>query len=173
MLEMANSQEYATMLMEANYDAYSPTMKAAIDRFGGSYADSDFHKWTYGADTDWYKELLRTAVITNHSVGISGGSDKATYSLGISYLYQDGIMDTENNYKRLNFRAAVDYDATSWLKVGFNGVVIRYCQTMQHGSRLSTHQVSSQYSTSRTHRHSLTNMLRQAASVCLQTSRTL
>ena len=28
-LEMANSQEYATMLMEANYDAYSPTMKPA------------------------------------------------------------------------------------------------------------------------------------------------
>lgn len=133
-LEMANSQEYATMLMEANYDAYSPTMKAAIDRFGGSYADSDFHKWTYGADTDWYKELLRTAVITNHSVGISGGSDKATYSLGISYLYQDGIMDTENNYKRLNFRAAVDYDATSWLKVGFNGVFSKSDQVLPNNA---------------------------------------
>lgn len=133
-LEMANSQEYATMLMEANYDAYSPTMKAAIDRFGGSYADSDFHKWTYGADTDWYKELLRTAVITNHSVGISGGSDKATYSLGISYLYQDGIMDTENNYKRLNFRAAVDYDATNWLKVGFNGVFSKSDQVLPNNA---------------------------------------
>ena len=53
------------------------------------------------------KPTVSTAVITNHSVGISGGSDKATYSLGISYLYQDGVMDTENNYKRLNFRAAV------------------------------------------------------------------
>lgn len=175
-LEMANSQEYATMLMEANYDAYSPTMKAAIDRFGGSYADSDFHKWTYGADTDWYKELLRTAVITNHSVGISGGSDKATYSLGISYLYQDGIMDTENNYKRLNFRAAVDYDATSWLKVGFNGVFSKSDQVLPNNAawqQAFNTPISSQYSTSRTHRHSLTNMLRQAASVCLQTSRIL
>ncbi|MGN1245019.1 MAG: SusC/RagA family TonB-linked outer membrane protein [Muribaculaceae bacterium] len=121
-LKMANSQQYATMLLEANYDAYVSTMKASIDRFGGSYADADFHNWTYGADTDWYNELLRKAVITNHSLGISGGSEKAVYSLGMSYLYQDGIMDAENNYKRLNFRAAVDYDATSWLKVGFNGV---------------------------------------------------
>lgn len=121
-LKMANSQQYATMLMEANYDAYSPVMKASIDRYGGSYADADFHNWTYGANTDWYNELLRSAVITNHSLGISGGSDKAVYSLGMSYFYQDGVMDVDNNYKRLNFRAAVDFDATNWLKVGFNGV---------------------------------------------------
>lgn len=66
--------------------------------------------------------MLRTALITNHSLSIAGGSDKTTYSLGGSYLYQDGIMDVDNNYKRLNFRAAVDYNATNWLKVGFNGV---------------------------------------------------
>ena len=121
-LKMANSEQYAQMLLEANYDAYVANMKASIDRYGGSYADADFHNWTFGANTDWYNELLRKAVITNHSIGISGGSEKAVYSLGVSYLYQDGIMDADNNYKRLNFRAAVDYDATSWLKVGFSGV---------------------------------------------------
>lgn len=129
-LKMANSKEYATMLMEANYDAYSPTIKSSIDNYGGSYADADFHNWTYGSDTDWYGELLRSAVITNHSIGISGGGEKATYSLGASYLYQDGIMNVKNNYKRLNFRAAVDYDATSWLKVGFNGVFSQSTQIL-------------------------------------------
>ena len=44
------------------------------------------------------------------------------YAVGVSYLYQDGIMDVDNNYKRMNFRGSVDYDATNWLKVGFNGV---------------------------------------------------
>ena len=113
-LKMANSQQYATMLLEANYDAYSPIIKSSIDKYGGSYSDSDFHNWTFGSDTDWYKELLRTAIISNHSLGITGGSEKATYSVGMSYLYQDGVMDVKNNYKRLNFRAALDYDATSW-----------------------------------------------------------
>ena len=133
-LKMANSQQYATMLLEANYDAYVSTMKASIDRYGGSYADADFHNWTYGANTDWYNELLRKAVITNHSLGISGGSEKAVYSLGVSYLYQDGIMDADNNYKRMNFRAAVDYDATSWLKVGFNGVFSNSTQILPNNS---------------------------------------
>lgn len=133
-LKMANSQQYATMLLEANYDAYVSTMKASIDRYGGSYADADFHNWTYGANTDWYNELLHKAVITNHSLGISGGSEKAVYSLGVSYLYQDGIMDADNNYKRMNFRAAVDYDATSWLKVGFNGVFSNSTQILPNNS---------------------------------------
>lgn len=116
-LEMCNSHEYATMLMEANPDAYRSYFASSIKEFGG-----DMETLTFGADTDWYDELLRNAVITNHSLNISGGSDKAVYSVGMSYLSQDGIMDVDNYFRRLNFRAAVDFDATSWLKVGFNGV---------------------------------------------------
>jgi TonB-linked SusC/RagA family outer membrane protein len=121
-LKMANSSQYGQMLMEADYDSYSPYLKASIDRYGGSYADSDFHNWTYGSDTDWYNELLRSATITNHAVNISGGSERASYSVGANYLYQNGIMDVDNNYKRFNLRGALDYEATNWLKVGFNMV---------------------------------------------------
>ena len=121
-LKMANSAEYATMLLEADYNAYETYMKNSIDRYGGSYASSDFHNWTYGSNTDWYSELLRTALITDHSLSITGGGERATYSVGINYMRQDGVMDVENYYKRLNFRAALDYEATNWLKVGFNGV---------------------------------------------------
>ncbi len=133
-LQMASSSEYATMLLEANYDAYLPVIKSSIDKYGGSYADSDFHNWTYGSNTDWYKELLRSAFMTNHSVGISGGGERATYSLGVSYLHQDGVMNVENKYNRLNFRAALDYDATKWLKVGFNGVFSQSSQVLPNNS---------------------------------------
>lgn len=121
-LELCNAHEYATMLLEGNYDSYVSHFKQSIDNYGGSYQDSDFHNWTFGADNDWYDHLLRTAAITNHSLNINGGSDKAIYSMGASYLYQDGVMDVENNYKRMNLRASVDFDATKWLKVGANGV---------------------------------------------------
>ncbi|MDD3387190.1 MAG: TonB-dependent receptor [Prevotella sp.] len=124
-LKMANSAQYATMLMEANFDAYSPVMKSSIDNYGGSYANGDFHNWTYGSDTNWYDQLLRSALITNNSIGISGGSEKATYSMGISYIHQDGIMDVKNKFDRMNIRASVDYDATSWLKVGISSVMSR------------------------------------------------
>lgn len=133
-LKMANSNQYAEMLMEANYDAYSPLFKASIDRYGGSYEQADFHDWTYGSDTRWYDELLRNAMMTNHAVAISGGGEKATYSLGTSYTYQDGIMNVPNRFQRLNFRAALDYDATDWLKVGFNGVYSKSEQKLPAGT---------------------------------------
>lgn len=117
LLKMANSHQYATMMMEANPNAYKQMFEKSVDTFGG-----DLDALQFNADTDWYDELLRTAMMTNHSLNISGGTDKATYSVGLSYLAQDGVMDVDNYYRRLNFRTALDYDARSWLKVGFNGI---------------------------------------------------
>ena len=116
-LEMCNSHEYATMLTEADKSAYSYMFENSIKNWGGNMSDL-----TFGADTDWYSELLRTAMITNHSLSVTGGTQKTAYAVGMSYLAQDGVMDVENYYRRLNFRASLDFDATNWLKVGFNGV---------------------------------------------------
>jgi len=133
-LKECNSQEYATMMLEGNYDSYVTHFKQSIDRYGGSYADADFHNWTYAADNNWYDLLLRTAAITSHGINISGGSEKATYTLGGNYLYQNGIMDVDNNYKRFNLRAAVDYDATKWLTVGFNGLFSQSTQQVPNNA---------------------------------------
>ncbi|MBE6237745.1 MAG: SusC/RagA family TonB-linked outer membrane protein, partial [Bacteroidales bacterium] len=78
----------------------------------------------YKADTDWYAELVKPAVTHSHSVDLSGGTEKSNYSVGLSYYYQDGIMNyCENDYNRLNFRARLDQKMTDWLKVGFNTVI--------------------------------------------------
>ena len=100
----------------------------------------------FNADTNWYDELLRTAMMTNHSLNISGGTEKATYSAGMSYLAQDGIMDVENYYRRLNFRAALDYEARKWLKVGstaYSATRSSSFPRMPHGNRHTTHRLSS------------------------------
>ena len=78
----------------------------------------------YTANTDWYSELVRNAMMHSHSVDLSGGTEKSNYSVGLSYYYQDGIMNyCANDYNRLNFRARLDQTMTSWLKMGFNTVV--------------------------------------------------
>ena len=91
LLEMCNSHEYATMMLEANPEAYRSIFEKSVAEFGGNMENLQFN-----ADTNWYDELLRTAMMTNHSLNISGGTEKATYSAGMSYLAQDGIMDVEN-----------------------------------------------------------------------------
>ncbi|MCA1745332.1 MAG: SusC/RagA family TonB-linked outer membrane protein, partial [Bacteroidales bacterium] len=44
-----------------------------------------------GTGTDWQDELFQTALMHSHNLGISGGSEKSTYSMGIGYLDQEGI----------------------------------------------------------------------------------
>ena len=72
-------------------------------------------------NTNWYDEILHTALTHNHSLDISGGTEKATYSVGTSYLYQDGILDSKNDYSRFNLRTKSGViKAFDWLKVGAN-----------------------------------------------------
>lgn len=118
LLPMCNSSEYAQMLRESGVDAYNDMLKASIAQYGGNFEANQ-----YGADTNWYDELLRPAVITNHSLNISGGTERATYGVGMSYLNQNGIMKTENGYSRLNFRGNLEYKAFQWLTVGMNTVI--------------------------------------------------
>lgn len=106
-LEMASGDQYRMMANEIG-DA------TLIDKVNQA------NKLWGNLNTNWYDELLRTAMIHNHSLDISGGTEKVTYSVGASYLYQDGILDAENSYNRLNLRTQADYRVFNWLKVGTN-----------------------------------------------------
>jgi TonB-linked SusC/RagA family outer membrane protein len=50
----------------------------------------------YGANVDAMDEILRTGIVQNHGVSISGGSDAGTYRVGLSYLNQEGIVKVNN-----------------------------------------------------------------------------
>lgn len=89
----------------------------------------------YSANTDWYATLVKPAFTHQHSADLSGGTEKTSYSVGLSYFYQDGIMNfCENDYERLNFRARLDQTMTSWLKMGFNTVVSNHNQMNPNSS---------------------------------------
>ena len=72
----------------------------------------------YYLGDDWGQQLTN-GLRQEYNVSINGGTDKFTYYLGGSYLGDEGII-TGSHYKRLSTRAAVDYQAKPWLKVGTN-----------------------------------------------------
>ena len=107
-MKLANTEQYVEMYNLANPD----TPKNVADYNGVS--------------TDWYKELVSPALTHSHSLDFSGGTEKTNYSVGLSYFYQDGIMNyCVNDYNRFNLRARLDQTMTSWLKMGVNTVVSR------------------------------------------------
>jgi TonB-linked SusC/RagA family outer membrane protein len=112
-MPLATKDQYVAVLNEANAE-----LTGYVPRDPNNYPTS----------TDWYKELVRNAPMSNHSIDISGASEKTSYSMGGSYLFQDGIMNAQNQYQRLNLRIRVDQDVNDYLKIGFNNILSRYDQ---------------------------------------------
>ena len=124
LIDMCSSDQYAEMLLEVNKRSYTRMFRNSMTMYGGTY-DAEAGVFHLNQNTNWYKELLRPAVMTNHSLTINGGSEKATYGVGMSYLYQNGIMNTPNSYNRMNLRGNLEYKPFKWLTVGFNGIFVQ------------------------------------------------
>jgi TonB-linked SusC/RagA family outer membrane protein len=79
------------------------------------YANPD----QYGAGTDWYSEILRTAPIENYSVNISSGNEKLSSSTTFNYFNQSGVL-VNTGVKRFAFRTNNEYRPAKWVKIGMN-----------------------------------------------------
>jgi TonB-linked SusC/RagA family outer membrane protein len=115
-LKMANSEQFTNMALESGSAADIANIDAAMQRYGRSRVNPNVPD----VNTDWYKEVIRTAPIQNHTLGVTGGSESTTYSIGASYFNQDGIMDMPNSFERFTLRSRIDYQANDWLKIGGN-----------------------------------------------------
>ncbi len=70
--------------------------------------------------TDWYGEILRNALVNNHNLSLSGGTENMSHFLGLGYLNEEGIV-LNNKFSRFNLRANLDYKLKEWLSFGING----------------------------------------------------
>lgn len=75
-----------------------------------------------GKGTNWLDQMFASNVpVQNYNLSASGGSDVSSYSLGMSYTQQGGIVGGQklSNYERYNFRSNTErkmYDGA--LKIG-------------------------------------------------------
>lgn len=118
-LKMANAEQFTTMALESGSAADASFILNAMQRYGRSRINPNVPD----VNTDWYREILRPADIQNHSLSLSGGSESATYSLGVNYFTQEGILNMKNEYERFNLRTKVDFQATDWLALGGNMIL--------------------------------------------------
>lgn len=58
-------------------------------------------------DTDWQNEIFRTAGMQNHSVSVSGGSQKIKYYASVDYLSQEGVI-LNSDFTRYSSRFNLD-----------------------------------------------------------------
>jgi TonB-linked SusC/RagA family outer membrane protein len=103
-VKMTNASEYATAVNEA----YAVLGQSPL-----------FANTNLGEGTDWYNQVLRSAMVTNHQLSINGATEKSSYNFSLGYLNQDGIIEN-NNYKRYTARLSNDFQVFKGLKIGYN-----------------------------------------------------
>lgn len=67
--------------------------------------------------SDWYDIALQNGFIQQHNARVSGGNESTTYSLGVGYMDQDGVLYMNDNAKRYSMDLKITAKITSKLSV--------------------------------------------------------
>lgn len=70
-------------------------------------------------NTDWQDLFYQNGIMSNHDVSVTGGGEKSTYSFGLGYYHDEGVIPTQQ-YDRISMRAAVDQEIGNYFRIGFN-----------------------------------------------------
>lgn len=77
-----------------------------------------------GRSTDWQDLITQSGVYQNYNLGITGGSEKTTYYLGLDWVDQEGIIKN-TGYQKGNIRFNLDSKLNNWLTMGAKFNVLR------------------------------------------------
>jgi len=105
MPEFMNSQQY--------YDLYSQ------DNFNNGFTAQEMYNINNGISTSWVDLVTRDdAAQQNHTVAVSGGSEKTSYNFSAGYLEEQGLT-MHTDFERLSLNAGIESQISENVKVGF------------------------------------------------------
>ena len=88
-------------------------LRAASGRYSNGPDEAD------DVNTDWQKLFFRDGYQSSHDLGLSGGTANGSYSFGIGYLKNQGVVPT-NVFSRYSLRGSIDQEIGKNFLVGFN-----------------------------------------------------
>jgi TonB-linked SusC/RagA family outer membrane protein len=109
-LSLMNAREYGEFYnLQAKNDNIAPRYtQAELDALGEGY--------------DWQNSIFRSAPMQSHSLNVAGGNDKTRYSIGGSFLGQEGII-LASNYNRYSLRANISTDVSKKFNVTYSSTL--------------------------------------------------
>lgn len=84
----------------------------------GSAAFTDVSDFVFDDSVNWLNSLFNDAWSTEQNLSVSGGTDRSSYRISMSYLYDGSLLEYgNNNNKRYNFRINNSYKLTNNLQL--------------------------------------------------------
>lgn len=105
--DLMNAKEY----IKYNDIAYNEAIKNGVATVNSTQKHSEF-------DTNWQDEVLKTALVQDYNVSLSGGGDSGNYFVSAGYYNNDGVS-YGNTFDRYSFRVNTQ-GKKGWFSFGEN-----------------------------------------------------
>lgn len=79
----------------------------------------DMANFNPDVNTDWYDEIMRTGIYTQHDLSVSGGSDRTQFFISGGYYKQQGVVQ-QSDFERMNARLRLTHQLNDRLSFDAN-----------------------------------------------------
>jgi len=114
----ANQSATDNIFGELRYNPFNVPDDQIVGLDGKLNPDARY-KGDYEEAVDWLGALTQTGQRQNIDLSYQGGTERTDYYVSVGYLYEEGFI-IESDLRRFAGRANVNFQATDWLKTGFN-----------------------------------------------------
>jgi TonB-linked SusC/RagA family outer membrane protein len=116
-IKTLNTQQYFELLREAYANNPEPN-KTFEQRFGPRFDSADPLYQGNAPTYNWQEELIdKNAIIADHSVRLSGGSDNTNYYVSLGYSNQESPLKA-NDVKRYSIATNIDSRISKYISTG-------------------------------------------------------
>lgn len=82
------------------------------------FTSTEMDRIESGKNTDWIDEISTSALQTNHSLSVGGGTENTNYHFSGGYLNEGGALQ-HTKFQRYNIKGSLDSKLTKFLNIGF------------------------------------------------------
>jgi TonB-linked SusC/RagA family outer membrane protein len=108
---------YTYAQLAKKYKGSYLNLKESVNPFSTA-AFTDVSDFVFADDVNWLNTLFGDTWSTEHSLSVSGGTEKSSYRISLNYLYDGSTLQYgNNNNQRYNFRMNNTYKFTNNLKL--------------------------------------------------------
>ena len=115
-LEYNDAVSHVKIMNAYEHGIFANRFGRAANWSDNSFFDNDELEKMKNLSWDWREEAWKGAGAMQHSLNVSGGSDRGTYFAGASYFRQDANMGSQD-YNRWTFRAGTEVKVVNNLKL--------------------------------------------------------
>src|SRR5687768_9451943 len=117
-----NAEEFTLLKKWANING-NPGKYTGLDDplflTNGVFDPAEVEGLKEGRNTDWQSYIYKTGIMTDHQLGITGGTDITQYAISAGYFNQTGIYEGQQ-FERYTVKASIDQQLGKRFKIGLS-----------------------------------------------------